>query len=118
MEVTIKFFGPFQVLQKVGTVSYKLDLPPKAKIHSLFHVSCLKLRLGQHVHPIPTLPPVDAEGQVCVEPIKMLQSRSKSLRSSDITEVLVQWFGCSFRDATWESLHQCYLHTLWARCSK
>ena len=70
-----RFFGPFQVLQKVGAVSYKLDLPPEAKIHPVFHVSCLKLKLGQKVHPTPTLPFVDADGQVCVEPIKVLQTR-------------------------------------------
>ena len=52
---------------------------------------------------------MDAEGQVCAEPIKVLQTRSRSLRSKEITEVLVQWFGCSLEDATWESLHQLQL---------
>ena len=97
------------MLQKVGTVSYELDLPPKAKLHPIFHVSRLKLKLGLQVHPIPTLPPMDAKGQVCAEPIKVLQTRSRSLRSREITEVLVQWFGCSLKDATWESLHQLQL---------
>ena len=101
-----RYFGPFQVLQKVRTVSYKLDLLPKAKLYHVFHVSCLKLKLGQQVHPFPTLPPMDEEGQVYTEPIRVLQTRSRSLRSQVITEVLVQWSGCSSDDATWESLHK------------
>ena len=72
-------------------------------------MSCLKLKLGQQVHPIPTLPPVDVEGQVFAKPVKVLQTRSRSLRSREITEVLVQWFGYSSKDATWESLHQLQL---------
>ena len=67
------------------------------------------MKLGLQVHPIPTLPPVDAEGQVCVEPIKVMQTRSRSHRSREITEVLVQWSGCSSEDAMWESLHQLQL---------
>ena len=59
-----RYFGPFQVLQKVGLVSYKLDLPLESKVHLVFHVSCLKIKLGQHVTPIPTLPPIDESGQV------------------------------------------------------
>ena len=93
------------MLLKVGAISYRLDLPPEAKIHPIFHVSCLKLKLGQKVHPIRTLPPMDADGQVCVEPIKVLQTRSRSLRSRKIIKVLVQWIGCSSKDATWESLY-------------
>ena len=115
-----RFFGPFQVLQKVGAVFYKLDLLLEAKIHPVFHVSCLKLKLGQKVHPIPTLPPVDADGQVCVEPIKVLQTRSRSLRSREITEVLIQWTAVHQRMPRGSHCigFECPSLTLWASCFK
>ena len=97
------------MLQKIGPVSYKLELPPESKLHPVFHVSCLKLKLGQHTTPLPTLPPTNDSGQVHTEPVAILQTRSKSLRSRVITEVLVQWLGTSPEDATWESLHQLQL---------
>ena len=53
-----------------------------------------------------TLPLVDEEGQVSCEPIIVLQSRTKSLKSRVITDVLVQWLGCPLEDAIAESLHQ------------
>lgn len=59
-----RYFGPFQVLQKIGAVDYRLDLPPKSKVHPIFRVSCLKLKFGQHVIPLSTLPPVDEDDQV------------------------------------------------------
>ena len=76
-----RYFGPFQVLQKIGLVSYKLDLPPESKVHPVFHVSCLKMKLGQHITPIPTLQLVDESGQVLSEPIAVLKTRTKALRS-------------------------------------
>ena len=93
------------MLQRIGSVSYKLELPLESKILPVFHVSCLKLKLGQHVTPLPTLPPVDDLGQVYTEPVAILQTKDKSLRSRVITEILVQWLGASLEDATWESLH-------------
>ena len=57
-----RYHGPFQILKKVGKVSYKLDLPSDSKLHSTFHVSCLKAKLGQHVVAIPTFSSVDSEG--------------------------------------------------------
>ena len=98
-------FGPIQVLQRVGEVAYKLALPDDSKIHPVFHVFCLKLKLGQHVNPISTLPPLIETGKLIPEPIAILQTRTKTLRVKTITEVLVQWLGTAPEDATWESMH-------------
>ena len=37
-----RYKGPFRVLKRVGKVAYKLELPTKLKVHSVFHVSMLK----------------------------------------------------------------------------
>ena len=76
------------MLQKIGAVSYKLDPPPESKIiHPVFHVLYLKLKLGQQVTPIPTLPPIDESGQITTEPMALLQSRTRTLRSRTIAAI-------------------------------
>ena len=98
------FYGPFQVLQKVGEVSYKLDLPEGSLIHLMFHVFNLKAKLGHHVMPSPTLPSVNADMVLSPKPMSIPATRSHHLRSRLITQVLVQWHGKSKDDATWENL--------------
>ena len=38
-----RFIGPFEILEKVGTVAYQLALPPSmSSVHEVFHVSMLQ----------------------------------------------------------------------------
>lgn len=50
-----KFFGPFEVLERMGKAAYKLVLLPSSKIHIVFHVYQLKAIVGSGtvVNPIP-----------------------------------------------------------------
>ena len=99
-------YRPFQILQRIGKVSYRLDLPLDSRIHPTFHVSCLKEKLGKHGAVVPLLPSVDAVGHLSPELVAVLQSRTHNLRSRTITQVLVQWQRESIDDATWEDLYQ------------
>lgn len=96
-----KFFGPFQILQKIGTVAYRLQLPPTALIHDVFHVSQLKKSIGTHtvVHTDPLLLTQDLEWKVTPEAILGIRTTPDTQEE----DWLIQWKGCPGCEATWEA---------------
>ena len=101
-KLSAKYFGPFEVLEKVGSVAYKLKLPAYAKIHDVFHVSLLKKKLGSNVTAEAHLPHLSEAGTVKWEPEAVLQTRLVKRRGEAAAQWLIKWRGAEAEDATWE----------------
>lgn len=97
-----KYFGPFKVIQKVGKVAYKLELPESAQIHPVFHVSQLKLHRGDPPTTPAVLPVFNKDGVISVEPYAILERRMAKRGNAVAVYVLVQWLNGTVVDATWE----------------
>ena len=59
-----KYYGLYKVLQNIGTMAYKLELPIISQLHPVFHVSCLKKALGDKVPVQTILLELDKEGKI------------------------------------------------------
>ncbi|WVZ49071.1 hypothetical protein U9M48_000452 [Paspalum notatum var. saurae] len=96
-KLAFKFFGPFQIVAKCGSVAYTLKLPEHCGIHPTFHVSQLKKVVGNHQVISPTLPDAFSGLQV---PDKVLQSQFSAAGK----QVLIKWSHLPVELATWENL--------------
>jgi hypothetical protein len=76
---------------KVGAVYYEPELPQGSRIHNVFHVSCLKRAIGQHIMPLEVMPPLDEEGQLNLISEEILEVREKNLRKRSIKEYMIKW---------------------------
>lgn len=102
-KLTKRYFGPFCILERIGQVAYRLQLPPGSKIHPIFHCSLLRPHHGPFELPTSPLPPDAVHNHPILRPLTILDSRLDTSVSPPIRSVLVQWEGLPPEDSTWES---------------
>nr|GFA28577.1 putative reverse transcriptase domain-containing protein [Tanacetum cinerariifolium]GFA32320.1 putative reverse transcriptase domain-containing protein [Tanacetum cinerariifolium] len=86
-----RFIGPFKVIERIGPVAYKLELPDKLRgIHDTFHVSNLKRCFVNDDVVIP-LDEVQLDDKLhfVKEPIEIMDRDVKRLKQSQVSIVKV-----------------------------
>ena len=100
-KLSFKYFGPFKIIARVGSVAYTLELPQSSAVHPTFHVSQLKKAILPGTR-VSSLFPADIE--LPRIPVAILQRRPASSTMGTGEQVLVKWSGWPSDMATWESL--------------
>lgn len=73
-----RYYGPFQIYQKVNDNAYKVKLPSNWHIHDTFNISCLKSFIGSAPeYPETEDPPEVEDGDEILEPDMILYHRDK-----------------------------------------
>nr|GEX64639.1 putative nucleotidyltransferase, ribonuclease H [Tanacetum cinerariifolium] len=100
-----RFIGPFEILDCIGEVSYRLALPPQlSHVHNVFYVSLLR---GYKYHPLHVisylLDQIRADLSYVEEPEAILDRQDRVMRNKTIPFLKILWRNHPEREATWET---------------
>ncbi|WMV08178.1 hypothetical protein MTR67_001563 [Solanum verrucosum] len=97
-----RYIGPFEVLECVGPVANRLDLPPNLSgVHSVFHMSMLKIYHGDGDYIIKWDSIVlDKDLYYKDKPVTILDRDVRKMRTKEIKSVKVQWKHRPVEEAT------------------
>lgn len=101
-----RYYGPYQIVECIGTVAYKLKLPATARVHPIFHVSLLKKKVGNNVVTAAHFPPYIDLHNPRWYPACVLDRRIFKKGNSPVTKWLIQWIGAAAEEATWEDAEE------------
>ncbi|XP_070050379.1 uncharacterized protein [Nicotiana tomentosiformis] len=82
-----RYGGPYKIIQRIGLVAYKLELPPEMSlVHPIFHASMLKKVVGDPsaIVPVETIE-VNEELLYAEIPVAILDRQVRKLRNKEIT---------------------------------
>ncbi|VFQ96036.1 unnamed protein product [Cuscuta campestris] len=106
-KLSLRYYGPFEILERIGEVAYRLKLLPSSRIHPVFHVAVLKPYKGPSADITPLQLPEELEGgRVPSRPVSIHASRRVLHAGHPVDQVLVRWSDGSLDDATWEQADQ------------
>ena len=88
-----RYIGPFEVLERVGTIAYRLTISPSLSgVHKVFHVSMLQKYTPDPAHVMDWGEiTIDTYGTVKEGPMRILDSRDKVMRRKTMRLVKVLW---------------------------
>ena len=104
-KLSLRFIGPYEVIENVGPVAYKLALPPDLeKIYNVFHVSMLWRYRSDPSHVVSSKT-IELRPDLTYEeePVEILVGEVKELQNKKIPLVKVLWRNHKTEEATWES---------------
>ena len=90
-KLSSRFIGPFEILERIGTVAYRLALPPNMTgVHEVFHVSMLRKYNADPSHVVDWGQiEIDTDGTFEEGPVCILDSRDQVLRRKALRLVRV-----------------------------
>ena len=99
-----RFIGPFEILERMGTVAYRLALPPSMSgVHEVLHVSMLREYTPDPAHVVDLGQiEVDTDGTFEEGPGCIVCSRDQVLRRKTLRLVRVLGRHCGVEESTWE----------------
>ena len=99
-----RYIGPFEILERVGTVVYRLALPPSLSgVHEVFHVSMLRMYTPDLAHVVDWVELViDIDGTFEEGLVRIVDSRDQVFRRKTVRLVKVLWQHRGVEEATWE----------------
>ena len=105
------FIGPFELLERVGTVAYRLALPHSMLgVHEAFHISMLRKYTPDPAHVVDWGQiEVDTDGTFEEGLVCILDSRDQVLRCKTVRLVRVLWQDYGVEESTWKRKD-----TMWA----
>ena len=94
--------GPFEILERVGSIAYRLVLPPSMSgVHEVFHVSMLRKYTPDPIHVMDWGEiEVDTYGTFEEGPVCIMDNRDHVLRRKILRLVKVLWQHCEVEEAT------------------
>ena len=96
-----RYVGPFKVVQRIGSLAYKLDLPAHYRIHPVFHVSLIEpYRADGRYQPPP--PPTEIEGALEYEVDRILSHRYTRKGKRRFAWYLIAWKNYGPEHNSWE----------------